>query len=102
MYSSAKKVGVPRSQPRTRRSTKLAATRAARSGAARVPARAKAARGAGARSAVRAATDTVSLSAARGGALAATGRDQHHALLAVRLDSLLFLGRLVGDEELAV
>ena len=90
MYSSAKKVGVARSQPSASRSRKLAPTRAASSGAVRVPARARAARGACTRSAVRAATDTPSLSAVAEEALVA------------RLDPVLRLRRLVGDEEAAV
>src|SRR5512134_2539022 len=125
MYSSAKNVGVARSQPRARRSRKLTPTRAARRGAARVPARARSARGASARSAVRAATDTVSLSARRPRPLAApaqpwgfvsavavaakaeTGRREAawpipsvHS--SARLDAVLLLRRLVGDEEAAM
>src|SRR5262245_8484734 len=90
MYSSAKNVGVARSQPRTRRTRKLAATRAARSGAARVPARARARRGASTRSVVRAATDTLSLSAVRGRALVG------------RLDEVLLVRGLEVDEQAAV
>src|SRR4249920_1272031 len=69
MYSSAKKVGVARSQARSVRSTKLAPTRAARRGAAPSSARTSASRRASTRSVVRAATDTLSLSARAGRAL---------------------------------